>query len=83
MGSGLHGQVGHLAAEPVVMEEPAREHVFVMLPNQRLMVHTARALASNYRNAITQIRAQVRQNKKFFFSFICQKVTSEIICICE
>ena len=74
MGSGLHGQVGHLAVELVVMEEPAREHVFVMLRNQRLMVHTARALASNYRNAITQIRAQVRQNKNFFFSFICQKL---------
>ena len=60
MGCGVHGQVGHLAVEPVVMEEPAREHVLVMLPNQRLMVHTARALASNYKNAITRIRAQVR-----------------------
>jgi len=59
MGSGLYGQVGHLAVELVVMEEPAREHVCVILPNQRLMVHTARALASNYRNAITQIRAQL------------------------
>ena len=82
MGSGLHGQVGHLAVELVVMGEPAREHVCVMLPNQRLMVHTARALASNYRNAITQIRAQVRQNKKFFFlASYAKSSTSEIICI--